>query len=43
MKEAKEFGTPKEPVRAIVMLDRLGLALVASLRDSKPCNFEEAS
>ena len=25
LKEAKEFGTPKEPVRAVVMPDRLGM------------------
>ena len=43
LKEAKEFGTPKEPVRTIVMQDRLGMALVASLRDSEPSTFEEAS
>ena len=36
MKEAKEFGTPREPVRAIQMPDKLGMALVASLRDSEP-------
>ena len=36
LKEAQDFGTPKEPVRAIQMLDRLGMALVASLRDSEP-------
>ena len=30
LKEAQEFGTPKEPVRAIQMSDRLGMALVAS-------------
>ena len=44
LKEAKDFGMPKEPlVRAIVMPDRLGMALVASLRDSEPSTFEEAS
>ena len=43
LKEAQEFGTPKEPVKPIQMLDRLGMALVASLRDSKPSTFEEAS
>ena len=43
LKEAKEFGTPREPVRAIQMPDRLGMALVASLRDSEPSTFEEAS
>ena len=36
MKEAKEFGTPREPVRAIKRPDRFGIALVASLRDSEP-------
>ena len=36
LKEAQEFGTPREPVRAIQMPDRLGSALVASLRDSEP-------
>ena len=40
---SKEFGTPKEPGRAIQMPDRLGMALVASLRDSEPSTFEEAS
>ena len=43
LKEAQEFGTPREPMRAIQMLDRLGMALVASLRDSKTSTFEEAS
>ena len=43
MKEAKDFGAPKEPVRTIVMPDRLGMPLVASLRDSEPSIFEEAS
>ena len=43
LKEAQEFGAPKEPVRAIQMPDRLGMALVASLRDSEPSTFEEAS
>ena len=43
LKVAKEFGTPMELVRAIQMLDILGMALVASLRDSKPSTFEEAS
>ena len=43
LKEAKEFGTPKDPVKTIVIPDRLGMALVASLRDSKPSTFEEAS
>ena len=43
LKEAQEFGTPKEPVRAIQMPDRLGMALLASLRDSEPSTFEEAS
>ena len=43
LKEAQEFGTPKEPVKPIQMLDRLGMALVASLHDSKPSTFEEAS
>ena len=43
MKEAKEFGTPKELVRAIVMPDRLGMALVSSIRDLEPYTFEEAS
>ena len=40
LKEAKEFGSPKEPVRTIVIPDRLGMALVASLRDSKPSTLE---
>ena len=39
LKEAKEFGPPREPVRSIQMPDRLGIALVASLRDSKPSIF----
>ena len=43
LKEAKEFGTPKELVRTIVMPDRLAMALVASLHDSEPSTFEEAS
>ena len=43
LKEAREFGTPKEPVRTIQMPNRLGMALVASLRDSEPSTFEEAS
>ena len=43
LKEEKEFGMPKEPVRAIQMPNRLGMALVASLCDSEPSTFEEAS
>ena len=43
LKEAKDFGMPKELVRTIVMPDRLGMTLVASLRDSEPSTFEEAS
>ena len=43
LKEAQEFGTPKDPVTTIQMPDRLGMALVASLRDSEPSTFEEAS
>ena len=43
MKEAKEFGTPKEAVRAIQMPGRLGMELVASLCDYEPSTFEEAS
>ena len=43
LKEAQEFGTPRELVRTIQMPDRLGMALVASLRDSEPSTFEEAS
>ena len=43
LKEAKEFGTPKEPVRAIQMPYILNMALVASLRDLEPSTFEEAS
>ena len=43
MKEAKEFGTPREPVRTIQMPDKLGMSLVANLRDSEPSTFEEAS
>ena len=43
LKEAKDFGAPKEPVRIIAMVDRLGMALVASLHDSEPSTFEEAS
>ena len=34
LNEAQEFGAPREPARAIQMPDRLGMALVASLRDS---------
>ena len=41
--EAESFGVPKEPVRSVVMLDRLGMALVASLCDLEPSTFEEAS
>ena len=40
LKEAQEFGTPRELVRAIKMPYRLGMALVASLRDLKPSTFE---
>ena len=36
-------GTPRKPMRAIQMLDRLGMAVVASLHDSKPSTFKEAS
>ena len=43
LKEAQEFGTPREEVRAIKMPDRLGMLLVASTRDSEPSTFEEAS
>ena len=43
LKEAKDFGASKEPVSTIVMPNRLGMALVASLRDSKPSTFKEAS
>ena len=43
LKEAKDFGFPKELVRTIVMQDRLSMALVASLCDSEPSTFEEAS
>ena len=43
LKEAREFGTPRDPVRTIQMLDRLGMALVASIHDSEPSTFEEAS
>ena len=43
LKEAQEFGTPREPARAIQMPDRLGMALMASLRDSESSTFEEAS
>ena len=43
MKEAKYFGAPKEPVQTRVMPDMLGMALVASLHDSEPSTFEEAS
>ena len=43
LKEAKEFGTPREPVRFIQMPDRLGMALVSRLHDSEPSTFEEAS
>ena len=43
LKQAKDFGAPKEPVRTIVMPIRLGIALVTSLCDSKPSTFEEAS
>ena len=43
LKEAHEFGTPREPVRSIQMPNRLGMLLMASLRDLKPSTFEEAS
>ena len=43
LKEARDFGTPREEVRAIKMPDRLGMLLVASTRDSEPSTFEEAS
>ena len=43
LKEEKEFGTPREPVRTIQMPDRFDMALVASFRDSEPSTFEEAS
>ena len=43
LKEAPEFGTPREPVRSIQMPDKLGMLLMASLRDSEPSTFEEAS
>ena len=43
LKEVRECGTPREPVRAIQMTNRLGMALVASLCDSEPSTFEEAS
>ena len=40
LKEAKDFGALKEPLSAIVMPDRLGMA---SFCDSEPSTFEEAS
>ena len=43
LKEAQEFGTPREEVRAIKMPDTLGMLLVASTRDLEPSTFEEAS
>ena len=43
LKEVKDFGAPKEPVRTIVMPDKLGMALVASLCELEPSTFEEAS
>ena len=43
LKEAREFGTPREEVRAIKVPDRLGLLLVASTCDYDPSTFEEAS
>ena len=43
LKEAQEFGTPREPVRTVQMPNKLGIALVASFRDSEPSTFEEAS
>ena len=43
LKEAQEFGTPKGPMRSIQMPNRLGMLLMASLRDSEPSTFEEAS
>ena len=43
LKEAQEFATLGEPVRSIQMPDRLGMLLMASLRDSEPSTFEEAS
>ena len=43
LKEVEAFGRPQEEIRTVVMLDRLGMDLVASLRDSEPSTFEEAS
>ena len=43
MAEAKDFEVPMELVRAIVMPDRLGMALVTSIHDLEPSHFEEAS
>ena len=50
MKDAEAFGRPQEQIRTVVEPDRYGvvpdrdgMALVASLRDSEPSTFEEAS
>ena len=43
MKEAQEFGAPRESVRSVQMPNRLGMLLMASLRDSEPSTSEEAS
>ena len=43
LKEAQDFGMPREEVRAIKMPDRLGMLLVASTQDSEPSTFEDAS
>ena len=43
LKDAEAFGRPQEQIRIVVEPDRYGMALVASLRDSEPSTFEEAS
>ena len=43
MKDAEAFGRPQEQIRTVVEPDGYGMALVASLRDSEPSTFEEAS
>ena len=43
LKDLLKAGIPKDEVRAIKMLDRLGMLLVASIGDSEHSTFEEAS
>ena len=43
LKDVEAIGRPQEQIRTVVELDRYGMALVVSLRDSEPSTFEEAS